>query len=66
MFNLIFITNLAFLGSYADLPSCQNAIKEIFLARANPAGQRLPELNEIVAMRLAIQKEFTCIPSKKG
>jgi hypothetical protein len=57
---------MAFLGSYADLPSCQNAIREIFLFRANPPGQRLPELNESINSRISIQKEYLCLPNKKG
>jgi hypothetical protein len=57
---------MAFMGTYADLPSCQHAIREIFTVQLNPPGQRLPELNESITLRLAGQRSFVCVPAKKN
>jgi hypothetical protein len=57
---------MAFMGTYADLPSCQNAIREVYTLQLNPPGQRLPELNESINLRLATQRVFVCVPVKKG
>ena len=55
-----------FLGNYNDLPSCQNAIHEIYATRLNIPGQRLPELEKVIQMQMDSKKEFLCIPLKKG
>jgi hypothetical protein len=72
MFNLLAMVMVAqapltfFLGNYNDLPSCQNAIHEIYAARLNPAGQRNPELEKTIQLYMATKTEFVCIPVKKG
>ena len=66
MYNLLFIANFAFMGTYADLPSCQNALYEIYATRMNPAGQRLPEIDKNIQNNLKFEKSFVCVPVKKG
>jgi len=72
MYNLIYMVVVAqapltfFLGNYNDLPSCQNAIHEIYATRLNIPGQRLPELEKVIQMQMDLKKEFLCIPLKKG
>ena len=72
MYNLIYMVVVAqapltfFLGNYNDLPSCQNAIHEIYATRLNVPGQRLPELEKVIQMQMDLKKEFLCIPLKKG
>jgi len=72
MYNLLYMVVVAqapltfFLGNYNDLPSCQNAIHEIYATRLNIPGQRLPELEKVIQMQMDLKKEFLCIPLKKG
>ena len=72
MYNLIYMVVVAqapltfFLGNYNDLPSCQNAIHEIYATRLNIPGQRLSELEKVIQMQMDSKKEFLCIPLKKG
>ena len=66
MYNLLYIANFVFLGTYADLPSCQNALYEIYATRMNPAGQRLPEIDKNIQNNLKFDKSFVCVPVKKG
>lgn len=68
MYTLIFIAlaTPAYLGTYANIESCQNAIREIYLAKSNPPNQRLKEVEESIQIRMGMQKEYICIPSKKG
>lgn len=66
MYNLVLVSTMAFLGTYADMPSCQNAIREIFAQKMNPPGQRLPELEESINLRVSVQKTYLCVPAKKG
>jgi hypothetical protein len=66
MYTLLYISTMAFMGTYADLPSCQNAMREIITVQMNPPGQRLPEVNESITLRLANQRFFVCVPVKKG
>jgi hypothetical protein len=66
MYTLVFILSTpVFLGEYYNLASCQNAIREIYAFQINPAGQRLPELNESINIRANTQKSYLCIPKKK-
>jgi hypothetical protein len=66
MYTLLYITTMAFMGTYADQASCQNAIREVYTVQLNPPGQRLLELNESINLRLATQRVFVCVPVKKG
>jgi hypothetical protein len=72
MFNLLAMVMVAqapltfFLGNYNDLPSCQNAIHEIYATRLNVPGQRNPELEKSIQIQMDLKKEFVCIPVKKG
>ena len=66
MYNLLYIANFVFMGTYADLPSCQNALYEIYATRMNPAGQRLPEIDKNIQNNLKFEKSFVCVPVKKG
>jgi hypothetical protein len=66
MYTLIFVSNFLFLGTYANLESCQNALYEIHATRMNPPGQRLPENEEAIKMKLKYSNAFACIPVKKG
>jgi hypothetical protein len=72
MFNLLAMVMVAqapltfFLGNYNDLPSCQNAIHEIYATRLNVPGQRNPELEKSIQIQMDLRKEFVCIPVKKG
>lgn len=66
MYTLIFVSNFLFLGTYADLYSCQNAIREIYTQKANPPGMRLPELEEGINITIKTQKQLLCIPVKKS
>ncbi len=54
-----------YLGTYANLASCQNAIYEILAVKANPTGQRLPEVEKSIQAQLAVNRSFACIPVKK-
>jgi hypothetical protein len=72
MYNLLAMVIVAqapltfFLGNYNDLPSCQNAIHEIYATRLNVPGQRNPELEKVIQIQMDLKKEFVCIPVKKG
>ena len=72
MFNLLAMVMVAqapltfFLGNYNDLPSCQNAIHEIYATRLNVPGQRNPELEKVIQIQMDLKKEFVCIPVKKS
>jgi len=72
MFNLLAMVMIAqapltfFLGNYNDLPSCQNAIHEIYSTRLNVPGQRNPELEKSIQIQMDLKKEFVCVPVKKG
>ena len=72
MYNLLAMVMVAqapltfFLGNYNDLPSCQNAIHEIYATRLNVPGQRNPELEKVIQIQMDLKKEFVCIPVKKG
>ena len=72
MYNLLAMVMVAqapltfFLGNYNDLPSCQNAIREIYATRLNVPGQRNPELEKSIQIQMELKKEFVCIPVKKG
>ena len=72
MFNLLAMVMVAqapltfFLGNYNDLPSCQNAIHEIYATRLNAAGQRNPEFEKTIQLYMATKTEFLCVPVKKG
>ena len=65
MYTLIFVTNFVFLGTYADLKSCKNALYEIYATRMNVAGQRDPALEPVIQSRLKSSNAFACIPVKK-
>ena len=72
MFNLLAMVMVAqapltfFLGNYNDLPSCQNAIHEIYATRLNIPNQRNPDLEKSIQIQMDLKKEFVCIPVKKG
>ena len=67
MYTLIFILAApVFLGTYSDLASCQNAIREIYAVQVNPPNKRLPELEESINFRVNTQKSYVCIPYKNG
>jgi hypothetical protein len=65
MYNLLYIANFVFMGTYADLPSCQNALYEIYATRMNIPGQRNPELDKVIQTQLKVDKSFVCVPVKK-
>ena len=65
MYTLIFVTNFVFLGTYADLKSCQNAFYEIYATRMNAPGQRDPALEPVIQNKLKYSNAFACIPVKK-
>jgi hypothetical protein len=65
MYTLIFVTNFVFLGTYADLKSCENALREIYLTRSNAPGQRDPNIEAAVESKLKYSNQFACIPVKK-
>ena len=72
MYNLLYMVVVAqapltfFLGNYNDLPSCQNAIHEIYATRLNIPNQRNPDLEKSIQIQMDLKKEFVCIPVKKG
>ena len=66
MHTLLFLTNMAFLGTYADLASCQNAMYEIYATRINIPGQRDSEVDKNIQKILKVEKSLVCIPVKKG
>ena len=66
MYTLLYIANFVFMGTYADLASCQNALYEIYATRMNIAGQRSPEIDAIIQRQLKVEKSFVCVPVKKG
>jgi len=72
MYNLLYMVVVAqsqmtfFLGSYNDLNSCQNAIHEIYATRLNLPNQRNPDLEKIIQKQMELNREFVCIPVKKG
>jgi len=72
MFNLLYMATIAgaslmsFLGEYNDLPSCQYAIREIYANKLNVVGQRNPALDKAIQTQIDFQKEFLCVPVKKG
>ena len=59
-------TSMSFLGNYNDLPSCQAAIREIYVVKFNAPGQRNPALVKAIQTQIDFQKEFLCVPAKKG
>jgi len=65
MYTLIFVTNFVFLGTYADLKSCENALYEIHATRTNVPGQRDPALEPVIQSKLKYSNSFACIPVKK-
>lgn len=65
MYTLIFVTNFLFLGTYADLKSCQNAIYEIYATRQNAPGVRDPEIEKSIQIQMQNNTKFACIPVKK-
>ena len=65
MYTLLYIANFAFMGTYADLPSCQNALYEIYATRMNVPGQRNPEFDQVIQLQLKLEKSFVCVPVKK-
>lgn len=65
MYNLLYIANFVFMGTYADLPSCQNALYEIYATKMNIPGQRNPELDKVIQTQLKLDKSFVCVPVKK-
>jgi len=72
MYNLLAMVMVAqapltfFLGNYNDLPSCNNAIHEIYATRLNLPNQRNPDLEKIIQKQMELSREFVCIPVKKG
>jgi len=72
MYNLLAMVMVAqapltfFLGNYNDLPSCNNAIHEIYATRLNLPGQRSPDLEKSIQIQMDLKREFVCIPVKKG
>ena len=54
------------MGTYADLPSCQNALYEIYATRMNIPGQRSPEIDKAIQTQMKFEKSFVCVPVKKG
>lgn len=65
MYNLLYIANFVFMGTYADLPSCQNALYEIYATKMNIPGQRNPELDKVIQLQLKVDRSFVCVPMKK-
>jgi hypothetical protein len=57
---------MSFLGNYNDLSSCQAAIREIYVVKFNAPGQRNPALDKAIQTQIDFQKEFLCVPVKKG
>jgi hypothetical protein len=65
MYNLLYVANFVFMGAYADLSSCQNALYEIYATKMNIPGQRNPELDKVIQLQLKVDKSFVCVPVKK-
>ena len=68
MYALVFIlvgAQPAFLGNYANLNSCQNAVREIYAGRMNPTGELLPNVDKSINSLIKNKKEFICIPVSK-
>ena len=65
MYNLLYIANFVFMGTYADLPSCQNALYEIYATKMNIPGQRNLELEKVIQNQLKVDRSFVCVPVKK-
>lgn len=65
MFTLVFLANMSLLGTYANMASCQNAIHEIYSAKLNPPGMRMPEVEEAIKVRMKYAKEYACLPVSK-
>ena len=65
MYTLLYIANFVFMGTYADLASCQNALYEIYATRQNAPGQRSPEIDKAIQIQLKFEKSFVCVPMKK-
>ena len=66
MYNLLYIANFVFMGAYADMPSCQNALYEIYATRMNAPGQRNADIDKAIQQILKFEKSFVCVPVKKG
>lgn len=66
MYTLIFVTNFVFLGTFANLESCQNALYEIHATRMNLPGQRDPAMEPIIRTKIQNSNAFACIPVKKS
>jgi hypothetical protein len=71
MFNLIVVATGLFMGQYDDRASCQSAIRAIYFQRLAPHPELLvkSELNQIgktLEIVVKTQREFICIPAKKG
>jgi len=65
MYTLIYVANFVFLGTYADLNSCQNALHEIYATRLNAPGQRNPEVEKSIQIHMKNNTNFVCVPVKK-
>lgn len=57
--------NPVHLGEFNSQAGCRAAVKEILLFKANPPGQKLPEVERAVDLQLTLQREYLCI-SKDG
>ena len=66
MYTLIFVSNFIFLGTYANLESCQNAIHEIYVMRQNAPNMRDPEVEKSIQIQMQNNTKFLCVPVKKG
>jgi hypothetical protein len=65
MYTLIYVVNFVFLGTYADLHSCQNALHEIYATRQNAPNLRDPEVEKSIQIQMQNNTKFVCIPVKK-
>ena len=66
MYTLILVTASALLGTYNDLPSCQDAIRAIYTFKINPYNFQNPEIEKAINTNILYQREYVCIPNKKG
>lgn len=65
MYTLILVLGSAYMGTYADLPSCQNAIHKIYEMKINPYHIQNPEIKKAIDLTVSLQREYVCIPKTK-
>ena len=69
MFNLILVTTQVFLGQYATLDSCNNAIRGIYERQFMPypqlvSEQEKVEIRKVIDLELKWQTKYLCVKVK--